>query len=259
MLFDTHAHLNDEQFKQDREAVLARAKEAGVTRVINVGFNRATIEQTMTLVEKYAFIYAAVGWHPHDAKDMTEGDLEWIKQLSNHPKVLAIGEMGLDYYWDNSPRDIQKEVFRKQITLAKEVKKPIIIHNRDAHQDVLTVLKEEGAAEIGGVMHCFSGSPEMAQACLEMNFYISFGGPLTFKNAKKPKEVAKHIPLDRLLVETDAPYLSPHPNRGKRNESSYVHYVVQALAEIKGIDYEEMCRITMNNGLRLFGIKDAQN
>jgi len=254
MLFDTHTHLNDQAFQEDREEVLQRALDEGVSLLVNVGYNRTTIPQTLELAEKYDFVYAAVGWHPHDAKDMTDEDLAWIEELADHPKVVAIGEMGLDYYWDNSPREVQKEVFRKQIALAKRVKKPIIIHDRDAHRDVVDILREEGASEVGGVMHCFGGSLDIARECLDLNFYISFGGPLTFKNAKKPKEVASQIPLDRLLIETDSPYLTPHPFRGKRNESSYVKYVAESMAELRGLSYEELCRITMENGKRLFRI-----
>lgn len=254
MLFDTHTHLNDLAFEEDREKVIRRAKEEGVSLLVNVGFNRATIPPTLKLAEDYDFIYAAVGWHPQDAGEMKEEDLGWIEELAEHPKVVAIGEMGLDYYWDKAPRDVQKKVFRKQIALAKRVNKPIIIHDRDAHQDVVDILREEGADEVGGVMHCYGGNYELAQECLDLNFYISFGGPLTFKNAKKPKEVAKQIPLDRLLIETDSPYLTPHPFRGKRNESSYVTYVAQSLAELKEVSYEDICRITMENGKRLFRI-----
>ena len=194
MLFDTHAHLNDEQFSEDREEVIQRAQDNGVSRIVNVGFNRTTIPQSLALAEKYDFIYTAVGWHPQDAKDMCDEDFQWLRELSKHEKVVAIGEIGLDYYWDTSPKDVQQEVFRKQIRLARELQMPIIIHDREAHQDIVDILREEKAAEIGGIMHCFSGSLEMAEACLDMNFYISFGGPVTFKNAKKPKEVAKQIP-----------------------------------------------------------------
>ena len=184
--------------------------------MVVVGFDRPTIQKAMELVETYDFIYASVGWHPVDAIDMTDEDLTWIEELSCHPKVVALGEMGLDYYWDKSPKDIQQEVFRKQIQLAKKVKLPIIIHNREATADIVTILKEEDAHEVGGIMHCFSGSAEIAKECIEMNFYISLGGPVTFKNAKKPKEVAKEIPLDRLLIETDCPYLAPHPYQRKK-------------------------------------------
>ena len=254
MLFDTHVHLNAEQFEEDLAEVIARAQEAGVTNMVVVGFDRPTITKAMELVEEYDFLYAAVGWHPVDAIDMTDADLEWIESLTAHPKVVAIGEMGLDYYWDKSPKDIQMEVFRKQIRLAKKVKLPIIIHNREATADTIAILQEEGAAEVGGIMHCFSGSVETAKVCVDMNFYISLGGPVTFKNAKKPKEVAAEVPLDRLLIETDCPYLAPHPYRGKRNEPSYVKLVAEQIAEIKQISIEEVSQVTTANAKKLFGI-----
>ena len=254
MLFDTHVHLNAEQFEEDLTEVIVRAKEAGVSNMLVVGFDRPTITRAMELIEDYDFLYAAVGWHPVDAIDMTEVDLEWIESLAAHPKVVAIGEMGLDYHWDKSPKDIQMEVLRKQIRLAKKVKLPIIIHNREATADILTILNEENAAEVGGIMHCFSGSAETAKVCLEMNFYISLGGPVTFKNAKKPKEVAAEVPLDRLLIETDCPYLAPHPFRGKRNEPAYVKLVAEQIAAIKQIPVEEVSRITTENAKKLFGM-----
>ncbi|MFJ5625227.1 TatD family hydrolase [Peribacillus loiseleuriae] len=254
MLFDTHVHLNDKQFEEDLEEVIQRTKESGVSNVVVVGFDRPTITRAMELVEEYDFIYAAVGWHPVDAIDMTDEDLHWIEELAAHPKVVAIGEMGLDYHWDKSPKDIQKDVFRKQIKLAKKVKLPIIIHNREATADIIEILKEENAHEVGGIMHCFSGSPEIAKECVEMNFYISLGGPVTFKNAKKPKEVAAEIPLDRLLIETDCPYLAPHPFRGKRNEPAYVKLVAEQIAEIKEITLEEVAKATTWNAKKLFGI-----
>ncbi|MFD0051754.1 TatD family hydrolase [Actinomycetes bacterium NPDC127524] len=254
MLFDTHVHLNDLQFSEDLEEVIDRMKEAGVSNVVVVGFDRPTITRAMELVETYEFMYAAVGWHPVDAIDMTDGDLEWIEELSSHPKVVAIGEMGLDYHWDKSPKDVQKEVFRKQIRLARKVKLPIIIHNREATADIVAILKEEHASEVGGIMHCFSGSAETAKECIDMNFYISLGGPVTFKNAKKPKEVAAEVPLDRLLIETDCPYLAPHPYRGKRNEPAYVKLVAEQIAEIKGVAPEEIAAVTTQNAKKLFGI-----
>lgn len=255
MLFDTHVHLNDDQFKEDIEEVIKRAQEAGVSSMVVVGFDRATITRAMELIEEYAFIYAAIGWHPVDAIDMLDEDLAWIEELSSHPKVVAIGEMGLDYHWDKSPRDIQKEVFRKQIRLAKKVKLPIVIHNREATADIVDILKEEHAEEVGGIMHCFSGSPEVAKECLDMNFYISLGGPVTFKNAKKPKEVAVEVPLDKLLIETDCPYLAPHPYRGKRNEPAYVKLVAEQIAELKGLTFDEVAAATTENARKLFGIK----
>jgi len=254
-LFDTHAHLDAPQFDEDREEMIARAREAGVELIVNIGFDRQTIPMTMELAEKYDFIYAAVGWHPVESIYMQEEDLGWIESLCSHPKVVAIGEIGLDYHWDTSPKDVQHKVFRQQIALAKKVKKPIIIHNRDAHADIIKILKEEGAAEVGGIMHCFSGSWEIAKQCLDMNFYISFGGPVTFKNAKVPKEVLKNVPLDRLLIETDCPYLTPHPYRGKRNESAYVALVAETAAQIKEISLEELAQITMQNGKNCFQIQ----
>ncbi|QFT87109.1 putative deoxyribonuclease YcfH [Bacillus sp. THAF10] len=254
MLFDTHVHLNADQYSEDLEEVINRAKEEKVENMVVVGFDKKTINKAMELVEAYDFLYAAIGWHPVDAIDMTEEDLAWIEELTHHEKVVAIGEMGLDYHWDKSPKDVQKEVFRKQIALAKKVKLPIIIHNRDATADVVQILREENAQEVGGIMHCFTGSLEVAKECMEMNFYISFGGPVTFKNAKKPKEVVKEIPLDKLLIETDCPYLTPHPYRGKRNEPSYVRLVANEIAELREMSVEEVAEKTTANAKKLFGI-----
>ncbi|GAA4870118.1 TatD family hydrolase [Paenibacillus vulneris] len=255
MLIDTHTHLNAPQFDDDRHEVIQRALESGISRIINVGFNRETIPTSIALAEQYDFIYSTVGWHPQDAKDMMPGDLEWIEELCKHEKVVAIGEIGLDYYWDTSPKDVQDRVFREQIRLARKLGMPIVIHNRDAHQDIIRVLREEKASEVGGVMHCFSGSWETAKMCLDMNFYISFGGPVTFKNAKQPKEVLEKVPLDRLLVETDAPYLTPHPYRGKRNETAYVKLVAETAAQIKGLTLEELAHATTKNAVTLFGLR----
>ncbi|MCY9669251.1 TatD family hydrolase [Paenibacillus alginolyticus] len=255
MLTDSHTHLNAEQFNEDQDEVIQRALDAGVTRIVNVGFNRETIPSSIALAERYDFIYSTVGWHPVDAIDMRPGDLEWIEELCKHEKVVAIGEIGLDYYWDKSPKDVQQRVFREQIRLARKLGMPIVIHNRDAHQDILHILKEEKAEEVGGIMHCFSGSWETAKQCLDMNFHISFGGPVTFKNARQPKEVLAQVPLDRLLIETDAPYLTPHPFRGKRNETGYVRLVAETAAEIRGVTLEEIAEITTNNAIRLLGLK----
>lgn len=256
MLFDTHTHLNADQFEGEEDAVIRRAKEAGVSNMIVVGFDRKTIKRAMQLVETYEFLYAAVGWHPVDAKDMTDDDLNWIEELASHPKVVAIGETGLDYYWDKSAKDVQKEVFKQQIQLAKKVKLPLVIHNREATDDVIEILQQEGADEAGGVMHCFSGTLEQAQQCIDLNFYISFAGPVTFKNAKPLKEVARNVPLERMLIETDCPYLAPHPFRGKRNEPAYVKYVAQEIAQLKNKDIEEIATITYNNAKRLFQISE---
>ncbi|OKL35763.1 TatD family hydrolase [Domibacillus mangrovi] len=254
MLFDTHVHLNADQYQEDIEEVVVRAQKAGVSRMVVVGFDRLTIDRAMGLIERYDWLYAAIGWHPVDAIDMCDADLAWIEDLALHPKVVAIGETGLDYHWDKSPKDIQKNVFRRQIQLAKKVKLPIVIHNREATQDIVDILKEEGAEEVGGIMHCFSGSAETALECIKMNFYISLGGPVTFKNAKKPKEVAVAVPLDKLLIETDCPYLAPHPYRGKRNEPAYVKFVAEEIAALKECSYEEVAEATMKNAQTLFQI-----
>jgi TatD DNase family protein len=254
MLFDTHVHLNIEQFDEDREEVIQRAKAAGVEKMVVVGFDHETIPKAIALAEAHDFIYAAVGWHPVDAIDFTDDDLLWLEELTRHKKVVALGEMGLDYHWDKSPKDVQKDVFRKQIALAKKVNLPIIIHNREATEDVIALLQEEHAEEVGGIMHCFAGDVEHVKPCLDMNFYISLGGPVTFKNAKAPKEVAKIVPADRLLVETDCPFLAPHPNRGKRNEPAYVRLVAEQIAELRETSIETVEQQTTANALRLFGI-----
>ncbi|OVE34891.1 hydrolase TatD [Priestia aryabhattai] len=256
MLFDTHVHLNAEQYEDDLQEVINRALEKGVQNMVVVGFDEPTIKKAIQIAETYDFIYASVGWHPVDAIDMTDEHLAWIEELAQHPKVVALGEMGLDYHWDKSSKEVQKDVFRRQIRLARKVNLPIIIHNRDATEDVVTILKEEHVEEVGGIMHCFTGSIEVAKQCMDMNMYISFGGPVTFKNAKKPKEVAAELPLDKLLIETDCPYLTPHPFRGKRNEPGYVSYVAEQIAELKGITYEELADITTANAKKLFGIND---
>lgn len=256
MLVDTHVHLNAEQYEEDVEEVIERAREAGVGKMIVVGFDTETIERAMELVERYDFLYAVIGWHPVDAIDCTEENLAWIESLTKHPKVVGIGETGLDYHWDKSPKDVQIELFRKQIRLAKKLNLPIIIHNRDATADVVRILEEEEAHTVGGIMHCFSGSVEIARQCIEMNFMISLGGPVTFKNAKMPKKVATEIELEHLLVETDAPYLTPHPHRGKRNEPFYVKLVAEEIAKLKEITYEEVAEQTTANALKLFRIAD---
>ncbi|MFD2706383.1 TatD family hydrolase [Salibacterium lacus] len=254
MLFDTHVHLNIDEFQEDLQATIDRAKEAGVEKMNVVGFDHETINKAMELIDTYDFMYASIGWHPVDAVDMTDRDLEWIEELSAHPKVVAIGETGLDYHWDKSPADVQKEAFRKQIALAKKVNLPLVIHDREAHQDIVDILKEENAAETGGIMHCFGGDLNIARQALDMDFHISFGGPVTFKNAQLPKDVAKEIPMDRLLVETDCPFLAPHPNRGKRNEPAYVKLVAEKIAELKEIPFEELAERTTGNAEKLFRI-----
>ncbi len=254
MLIDTHVHLNAEQYEEDIDQVIERALGASGERMVVVGFDRPTILRAMELAEEHSFIYAVVGWHPVDAIDCTEEDLKWIEELATHPKVVGIGETGLDYHWDKSPKEVQQELFRKQIRLAQKVELPIIIHNRDATADVVRILQEEEAEITGGIMHCFSGSVETAKLCIDMNFMISLGGPVTFKNAKMPKQVATEIPLDYLLVETDAPFLAPHPFRGKRNEPAFVKLVAEQIAELKGISLEEVAETTTRNAMKLFSI-----
>lgn len=254
MFVDSHAHLDDRKFDKDRHEMLMRARECGVSNIVNVGYDIPSSRRSVSLTEKYEFIYAVVGIHPHDAKAAGVNFLEDLRVLARGPKVVAIGEMGLDYYRDLSPREIQQSVFRQQIGLAKELGKPIVVHDRDAHGDVMKILKEEKAGTIGGVLHCFSGSLEMAGECLKMGFYISIAGPVTFGNANKLREVAVKIPLDRLLIETDAPYLTPEPHRGKRNESAYVACVGKRIAELRGITVQELAEATTANAKRLFGI-----
>lgn len=252
MYVDTHVHLNAEQYKEDLEEVIERALAADVKKMVVIGFDRPTIKRAISLSEQYDFIYAVVGWHPVDAIDCTAEDLNWIEELAAHDKVVAIGETGLDYHWDKSPKDVQQDIFRKQIQLAQRVELPIVIHNRDATEDVIRILKEEKAEKTGGVMHCFGGSVETANICIDMNFMISLGGPVTFKNAKKPKEVAAEIPLEWLMIETDAPYLAPHPHRGKRNEPSLVPLVAEEIARLKNVSVDEVARATTDNAIRFY-------
>jgi len=252
MFIDTHVHLNAEQYNEDLQDVIDRALEVGVNQMVVIGFDQKTIKRAIELAEEYDFIYAVVGWHPVDAIDCTDEDLQWIEELASHPKVVAIGETGLDYHWDKSPKEIQQQVFRKQIQLAQRVNLPLVIHNRDATEDVVRILQEEQAEKTGGVMHCFGGSVETAKTCIDMNFMISLGGPVTFKNAKKPKEVATDIPLEWLMIETDAPYLAPHPHRGKRNEPSLVPLVAEEIARLKGVSIEEIAQATTENAKRFY-------
>ena len=254
MFIDTHVHLNADQYEEDLQEVINSALEANVKKMVVIGFDRITIERAMKLVEEYSFLYAVIGWHPVDAIDCTEEDLKWIEDLAAHEKVVGLGEMGLDYHWDKSPKEIQQTLFRKQIRLAQKVDLPIIIHNRDATEDVIRILQEEEAHLTGGIMHCYGGSVETAKQCIDMNFMISLGGPVTFKNAKKPKEVASEIPLEYLLIETDAPYLAPHPHRGKRNEPALVPLIAEEIARLRGITVEEVAEATTKNAEKFFNI-----
>jgi TatD DNase family protein len=256
MLFDTHAHLQDELLQEDLEAILSRASQAGVENIACVGYDLASSQKALQLARKYKQIYALVGIHPHDAESMNEQVMEDLFSMARDPKVVAIGEIGLDYYRDLSPREIQKKVFTAQIKLAQEIGKPIVIHDRDAHQDVVDTIKKEKAGKNEGILHCFSGSLPMAIDVMKEGFYISFAGPLTFKNAKKPQEVATRIPLDRILIETDCPYLTPEPFRGKVNEPAHVNHVARKLAELKQKSYEEICYLTTRNAKKVYRIRE---
>ncbi|MCF6464333.1 TatD family hydrolase [Clostridium sp. Cult2] len=254
MLIDSHAHLDDERFDRDRDRLIKSLKELGVDLVINPGADLNSSIKAVSLSEQYDNIYAAVGVHPHSAKEMDDSTIEILKSFTNREKVVAIGEIGLDYYYDNSPRDIQQKKFIEQLNLAKEVDLPVIIHTREAAKDTFDIIKEAQDGSLEGVMHCFSGSVEMAMEYIKLGFYISLGGPVTFKNARVSKEVAKAIPLDKLMIETDAPYLTPEPYRGKRNEPFYVRYVAGMIAELRGITFEEVATKTSENARQLFNI-----
>ena len=256
MLFDTHAHYNDERFAKDLDSVLSSMHENGIGLIMNSCSSIDEIPDIIAICEKYPFVYGSVGVHPHEAKSLCEEDMEILKKYSAHPKIKAIGEIGLDYYYDSSPRDVQRKWFARQIEVARELKMPIVIHDRDAHGDTMDILRSNNNFEVGGEFHCYAGSVEMAKEVLSNGMYIAFGGSLTFKNSVHPKEVAKYAPLDRILIETDAPYLTPTPQRGRRNDSRYMHLVAQMIADIKGISYEEVERITTENGKKLFGIQE---
>ena len=252
-LFDTHAHYDDPQFDPDREALLTALPENGVGLVVNPGCDIPTSRQAIALAERYPHVYAAVGYHPENCGPYVPEDLDTLRALARHPKAVAIGEIGLDYYWaENPPRDFQRQVFRAQLQLAEELDLPVIVHDREAHGDSLAIIREFPA--VRGVFHCFSGSAEMARELVKLGWLISFTGVLTYKNARKALEAAAAVPLDRLMIETDSPYMAPAPNRGRRNDSRNVAFICQKLAEVKGVSPEECARITWENGKRFFRI-----
>lgn len=253
MYFDTHTHLDDEKFDQDRELVIENLKKEGVSLAVNVGADLTSSKNSIALAEQYDFIYAAVGVHPNEVCEMQDEDLETLADMAKHEKVVAIGEIGLDYHYDEPGRDVQKLWFEKQLRLAQALNMPFIVHDRDAHQDTLELLKKVGY--YNGVMHCFSGSCEMAKILLDLGFYISIAGQVTFKNAPKVKEVAKMVPADRLFIETDSPYLTPEPHRGARNNSANVKFTCAKIAELKGISAEELAKVTLENGKNFYGIR----
>lgn len=251
---DSHAHLDDEKFDEDRESLIKSLRENNIELVLNAGADLKTSQNSVELSNKYDFIYAAVGCHPHDTKYMNDETMNIFRELSKNKKVLAIGEIGLDYYYDNSDRETQKKWFREQIKLARELDMPYIVHDRDAHEDVLRIMKEEHYDGARGILHCFSSSVEMAKEFIKLGFYISLGGPVTFKKAKTPKLVAKEIPLSNLLIETDSPYLAPEPFRGKRNDPSLVSRVAEEIALIKDLPIEKVAEQTVINFKNLFNL-----
>ena len=252
MFFDTHAHYDSGSFNPDRFEILDSMPEGNVGLIIDPGCDFVSSKTAIELSEKYDFVYAAVGWHPEDIEKLDGESYAELCKLAEHPKCVAIGEIGLDYYWDASRKEEQKELFRRQIELALKLNKPVIVHDREAHQDSFDIVCDY--PELRGVFHCYSGSAEMAKELLKRGWYLGFDGPITYKNARKALEVLELCPMDRILIETDSPYLTPVPNRGKRNDSHQLKFVVEKIAEVKGSDFEEVERTTMENGRRLFGI-----
>lgn len=252
MIFETHAHYDDEAFAQDRDLLLRELPEKGIARVVNIGSSLESCRRTLELAERYPYVYAAVGIHPSDTKALDEESFAWLGQQCSHPKCVAVGEIGLDYYWDEPERETQQIWFRRQIALAKESGLPLVIHSRDAAQDTIRIMQEEAAAKAGGVVHCFSYTKETARIFLDMGFYIGIGGVVTFKNGKKLKEAVAEIPLERIVLETDSPYLAPEPNRGKRNSSLNLPYIVKQIAAVKNVTPERVEAVTYENALRLY-------
>ena len=252
MLIDTHAHMNDPAFDEDREAVLLGLKDKGIEKMMNIGCCLASSKDCVAMAEKYDFVYATVGTHPDAADEVNEAVLEEYRQLAKHPKVMAIGEIGLDYYYETIPREIQQQAFRMQMALARELKLPVVVHERNAHDDGMRIAKE--FKDVTGVFHCYSGSAEMARQLVDMGWYIGFTGVLTFKNARKAVETAQRIPLERIVLETDCPFMAPEPFRGKRNDPGYLYRMAERLAEIRDIPVAEVHRITYENGKKLYRI-----
>lgn len=256
MIFDTHAHYDDEAYSADREEIISSLPASGIGAVVNVGANKASTESSLALAEKYDFIYAAAGIHPSDVVEYENGtaDTSWLEKCALAPKTVAIGEIGLDYHWDEPAREIQKKWFAAQLRVAKKLKKPVIIHSRDAAQDTYDILAAEGGSDIKAVIHCFSYGPDMARRFLDLGYYIGIGGVLTFKNAKKQKEVLAEMPLESLLLETDCPYMAPTPHRGERNSSLYLPLVIREMAMIRGITESEIEEITFKNAMDFYEI-----
>ena len=256
MIFETHAHYDDKMFDEDRESLLESMQEAGIGRIVNIGADLASTASSIALAEKYPFIYAAAGVHPSDAAQLNEHTFQWLSEQTAHEKVVAVGEIGLDYYWEKDPevRANQRYWFRRQLNLAREKVLPVSIHSRDAAKDTLDIMRQEHAGTTGGIIHCFSYSKEIAAEYLKMGLYLGIGGVVTFENAKKLKEVVKYAPLSQIVLETDSPYLAPKPNRGKRNSSLNLPYVVRMIAELKEVTEEEVISVTRENARTLLGI-----
>jgi TatD DNase family protein len=256
MLIDSHAHIQSKEYADEREAVIARAHDAGVEKIIAVGGagDMSSNTEAVALAAAFPNIYATVGMHPHDAKDVGDDELRKLVELAAHPKVVAIGETGLDYYYNHSPHDVQRRVFTRFIHMARDTGLPIVVHERDAAQEAAELLRGEGRG-LRGVIHCFTGNYDAARAYLDLGFYISFAGIITFKNAAPLREVVQKVPLERMLVETDSPFLTPVPHRGRRNEPAYVRLVAETVAQVKGIHFDEVARATTRNTAALFGIQ----
>lgn len=252
MIFETHAHYDDDAFDEDRDGLLAGMPEQGIGRIVNIGADMKSSANSVALAEKYPYVYAAVGVHPSDVEGITEKDMDQLITWAAMDKVVAIGEIGLDYHYEEPARELQHKWFCRQMEIAGQVGLPIVVHSRDAAKDTLDTMLEMGAGDIGGVIHCYSYTKEFAREFLNLDYYIGIGGVLTFSNAKKLKEAAEYIPIDHIVLETDSPYLAPVPNRGKRNSSLNLPYVVQALAEIKGMTAQEIEDITWDNAKRLY-------
>lgn len=250
MYFESHAHYDDERFDDDRDELLAELPADGIETVVNSSSDIASSRASIALAEKYPYFYASVGVHPHEVSKMTEADIDTLREMSKHPKVVALGEMGLDFYYDLSPRDSQRYWFKRQLELAEELDMPIIVHSRDASQECFDIISQSNVRK--GVIHCYSGSAPMAKDYADMGFYIGVGGSLTFKNNKKTVEVVEKLPLEKILIETDSPYLAPVPYRGRRNDSRLLKYVVEKISEIKNIPEIDICNITKNNAIDLF-------
>jgi TatD DNase family protein len=255
MLIDSHAHLEMPEFKKDLEEVLQRARASGVDTIFTVGTEQKDWGRALEIANTHAWIYAILGVHPHNAKEIDDRTYATLRKICQGEKVRAIGEIGLDFFRNHSPRDVQLKRFREQVGLARELKLPIVIHDRDAHEETMEVLRSERAKDCGGIIHCFSGDLDMARECMDMGFYISIPGSITYKNAESFQKIVRELPLDSLLVETDAPFLTPVPLRGKRNEPGYVRYTVEKMAEIKKIPFEKVAEATTDNALRVFRLK----